>query len=124
MNAKELIFSVPTHELAARHIAQLREMPDTQINDGNLETAIANMSAFIEKLADIEPIETNHIILGIRHLMHDEESLSASLFRKDELLCAMIGPDDLNRIKIVFKNGKIMFLYHGEFPLPANCCTT
>lgn len=29
MNAKELIFSVPTHELAARHIAQLREMPDT-----------------------------------------------------------------------------------------------
>ena len=86
MNAKELIFSVPTHELAARHIAQLREMPDTQINDGNLETAIANMSAFIEKLADIEPIETNHIILGIRHLMHDEESLSASLFRKDELL--------------------------------------
>lgn len=86
MNAKELIFSVPTHELAARHIAQLREMPDTQINDGNLETAIANMSAFIEKLAGIEPIETNHIILGIRHLMHDEESLSASLFRKDELL--------------------------------------
>ena len=86
MNAKELIFSVPTHELAARHIAQLREMPDTQINDGNLEAGIANMSAVIEKLADIEPIETNHIILGIRHLMHDEESLSASLFRKDELL--------------------------------------
>lgn len=86
MNTKELIFSVPTRELAARHIAQLREMPDTQISDSNLETAIANMSAFIEKLAGIEPIETNHIILGIRYLMHDEESLSASLFQKNELL--------------------------------------
>ena len=86
MNTKELIFSVPTRELAARHIAQLREMPDTQISDSNLETAIANMSAFIEKLAGIEPIETNHIILGIRYLIHDEESLSASLFQKNELL--------------------------------------
>lgn len=86
MNAKELIFSVPTRELATRHIAQLREMPDTQISDSNLETAIANMSAFIEKLAGIEPIETNHILLGIRYMMDGEESLSASLFRKDELL--------------------------------------
>ena len=54
---------------------------------------------------------------------HITQKTKHTFFRKDELLCAMIGPDDLNRIKIVFKNGKIMFLYHGEFPLPANCCT-
>ena len=42
----------------------LREMPDTQINDGNLETAIANMSAFIEKLADIEPSRPTISILA------------------------------------------------------------
>lgn len=86
MNAKELIFSVPTRELAAYHVAQLREMPDTKITDGNLDTAIASMSAFIEKLAGIEPIETNHILLGIRHMLDGEASLSASLFQKDELL--------------------------------------
>ena len=44
---------------------------------------------------------------------HIAQKTKHTFFRKDELLCAMIGPDDLNRIKIVFKNGKIMFLYHG-----------
>ena len=49
---------------------------------------------------------------------HISQKAKHALFREDQLFRSMVRPDDFRRIRIIFKNGNLMFLYHGKLSAP------
>ena len=97
MNVKDLIFSIPTADLADTYVAKQEIPPEKH------DRAVERMTAFLQSLKDKAPKDTNHLILGIQIVDDDEddgrrEFLDACLFKKDDLVAKFDWDSPLSRV--------------------------
>lgn len=79
MTVRDLIFSTSIPAIAAFYVSRLDKKPD------DIESCTRQMEEFIFGLRTIEPVDTNHILLGVRYIEEDGEFLNPCLFRKPDL---------------------------------------
>ena len=79
MNVKELLMSQPVERTASAFAGRLDVPPE------DMETAIIRLTKFINDLQEIEPIDTDHLLLGIYYIEEDGEFLDVCLYRKENL---------------------------------------
>lgn len=80
MNVKEFIMSLPAADIAEAY-ADMQEVPPEKRHQ-----AVTRVISFIdETVKGIEPVDTGHLILGIRYMDDDGDYMDAALFRKIDL---------------------------------------
>lgn len=84
MNAKDLILGLPAEEIAAE-VADIYD-PEVMPKVPDRVRVIERFSAFISSLADIEPLDTGWLLLGVPYQESDGRSrLDPCLIKKEEL---------------------------------------
>ena len=73
MNVKELLMSQPVERIVSAFVRRLDVPPE------DMEMAIIRLTKFINDLREIEPIDTDYLILGICYIEEDGEFLDVCL---------------------------------------------
>lgn len=107
---KELLMSQPVESIVSAFAGRLDVPPE------DMETAIIRLTKFFNDLREIEPIDTDHLLLGIYHVEEDGEFLDVCLYRKDELAADFDADSELAGIEGIEDLGEeeIEWLSHSN----------
>ena len=93
MNVKELLMSLSVERIVSTFAGRLDVPPE------DMEMAIIRLTKFINDLREIEPIDTDYLILGICYIEEEGEFLDVCLYRKEDLAAGFDSASELAGIE-------------------------